>query len=391
MIINKKIAMKFIARLFFAGSIITTLVSCNNDNTKQTLEVEKIQPGTTRKEWGSIDGQPIYLYTLTNANGTAVSIINYGGIVTSFITKDKQGNSSSIVVGLDSIDQYQLGHPYFGALIGRYGNRIGDAKFSIGKEIYTLAANNGKNALHGGLNGFDKVIWSVDPPIDSVSSIILHYMSKDGEEGYPGNLNVTVKYTLGEQDDLSIIYDATTDKATPVNLTNHSYFNLHGDVKETILAHQLQINANAYTPVDTTLIPTGELKAVAGTPFDFTSPAIIGSRIDAVTGNPGGYDHNFVLNRKGTGLVTAAIVYDSVSGRVLEVKTTEPGIQFYTGNFLDGTFNNHTRTPVKFRTAFCLETQHFPDSPNKPAFPSTILQPGETYHTETVYTVSLRK
>lgn len=383
--------MKFITSLFFAGCILTAVVSCNNDNKNQTVEAEKIVPGTTRKEWGSIEGQPVYLYTLTNARGTVVSITNYGGIVTSFVTKDKQGNSSSIVVGFDSLDKYLLKPPYFGALVGRYANRIGDAKFSIGTQAYTLAANNGKNALHGGLKGFDKVIWSVDPPIDSVASITLHYLSKDGEEGYPGNLNVTVKYTLGAEDDLSIVYDATTDKATPVNLTNHSYFNLHGDVKETILSHQVQINANAYTPVDTTLIPTGELKPVTGTPFDFTTPAIIGSRIEAVTGNPGGYDHNFVLNRKGGGLETAAIVYDSVSGRELEVKTTQPGIQFYTGNFLNGTFANHTGTAVNFRTAFCLETQHFPDSPNKPAFPTTILQPGETFHAETVYTVSLRK
>ncbi|ULQ51907.1 aldose epimerase family protein [Flavihumibacter fluvii] len=383
--------MKFITQVLFAGCIFTAMLSCNNNTKNETVEAEKTTSGTSRKEWGNIEGQPVYLYTLSNAKGTVVNITNYGGIVTSFVTKDKQGVASSIVLGFDSLAPYLQKHPYFGAIIGRYGNRIGDAKFSIGKEHYTLAANNGKNALHGGLKGFDKVIWSVDPPVDSVPSITLHYMSKDGEEGYPGNLNVTVKYTLGDNDDLSIVYDATTDKATPVNLTNHSYFNLSGDVKETILGHEVQINANSYTPVDTTLITTGEITSVKGTPFDFTTPQTVGSRIDAVTGNPGGYDHNYVLNRQGTGLETAATVYDPVSGRVLEVKTTEPGMQFYTGNFLDGSVINHTGTPVNFRTALCLETQHFPDSPNKPAFPTTILQPGETYHSETVYTVSLRK
>jgi aldose 1-epimerase len=383
--------MTFITRLCIAGSLFISVISCTNDNKKVTVEAAIIKSGTTRKEWGSIDGQPLYLYTLTNARGTEVKITNYGGIVTSFVTKDKAGKASSVVVGFDSIDQYLKKPPYFGALVGRYGNRIGDAKFSIGKETYTLAANNGKNHLHGGLKGFDKVIWSVDPPVDSVASITLHYMSRDGEEGYPGNLNVTVTYSLGENDDLAIVYDATTDKATPVNLTNHSYWNLTGDVQSTILAHQLQLNADNYTPVDSTLITTGEIKPVKGTAFDFTTPEIIGSRIDAVTGNPGGYDHNYVLNRQGAGLETAATVYDSVSGRVLEVKTSQPGIQFYTGNFLDGSFINHTGTPVKFRTAFCLETQHYPDSPNKPSFPTTILQPGETYHYETVYTVSLRK
>jgi aldose 1-epimerase len=377
-------------RQFFFASILLLILSCKTENKKQMVVKEISTTGTTRIAWGNIGDMPVYLYTLTNGLGTKVTITNYGGIIASFATKDKQGAISSIVVGFDSIDQYLKKPPYFGALVGRYGNRIGDAKFSIGKANYTLAANNGKNHLHGGLVGFDKVIWSVDPPVDSVASIVLHYLSKDGEEGYPGNLNVTVKYTLGDNNDLSIVYDATTDKATPVNLTNHSYFNLTGDVKSTVLAHQLQINANAYTPVDTSLIPTGELKQVMGTPFDFTKSMAIGSRIDQVTGNPGGYDHNFVLNRTGKGLEIAALVYDSTSGRLLEVKTTQPGIQFYTGNFLDGKFSNHTGTSVQFRTAFCLETQHFPDSPNKPAFPTTILQPGETYHTETVYTVSVK-
>lgn len=383
--------MKLTTKFIYTVSILITMLSCNNNSKTEAVETVKQKAGTSEKDWGTVEGQQVKLYTLTNSKGTVVTITNYGGIVTSFVTRDKQGVASSIVVGMDSIGPYLQKPPYFGALVGRYGNRIGDAKFTIGKETYNLAANNGKNHLHGGLKGFDKVIWTVDPIVDSVPAITLHYLSKDGEEGYPGNLQVKVKYTLGENDDLAIVYDATTDKPTPVNLTNHSYFNLTGDVKSTVLDHRVQLMAKAYTPVDTTLIPTGELKDVHGTPFDFTSPQSIGSRIDAVTGNPGGYDHNYVLDRKGAGLEVAAIVTDSVSGRVLEVKTTQPGIQFYTGNFLNGSFINHTGSPVNFRTAFCLETQHFPDSPNKPAFPTTILQPGETYHTETVYTVSLLK
>ncbi|MBZ5857516.1 aldose epimerase family protein [Flavihumibacter profundi] len=380
--------MKFMSALFTAG-ILAATVSCNNtpEEKKQpeiTVPVVKI----TQADWGNIEGTPVHLYTLTNQKGTTVTITNYGGIVTSFVTKDKQGVASSIVVGFDSLAPYLQSPPYFGAIIGRYGNRIGNAKFSIGKQGYTLAANNGKNHLHGGIKGFDKVIWQAAPLEDSIASLTLSYLSKDGEEGYPGNLQVTVKYTLTDDDELAIAYDATTDKPTPVNLTNHSYFNLTGDTKETILNHKLQISADAYTPVDNTLIPTGEIRAVKGTPFDFTSPQTIGSRMDSV---PGGYDHNWVLNRTGAGLQKIASVSDSVSGRELEVSTTEPGLQFYTGNFLDGKFINHTGTKVNLHTALTLETQHYPDSPNKKNFPTTILQPGEKYHTETVYKVSLTK
>src|ERR1019366_6429683 len=276
--------------------------------------------------------------------------------------------------------------PYFGALIGRYENRIGDAKFSLEGATYKLAANNGKNHLHGGIKGFDKVVWDVSVPNDEIPSLTLNYLSKDGEEGYPGNLNVTVIYTLTNDDELKIEYNAETDKATPVNLTNHSYFNLSGDVSNTILNHRLMIDADNYTPVDSTLIPTGEIKSVKESPFDFTSSKIIGRDIDSVKG---GYDHNWVLNKKDTSLQKVAVLSDSISGRSLEVYTTQPGIQFYTGNFLDGKFINRDGKPLKQHTALCLETQHFPDSPNKSNFPSTILRPGKKYYSVTMYRVTL--
>lgn len=373
-------------------SLITGMVACGGENqqTSQENTETMIKAGVTTKDWGETDGKKVQLFTLTNKNGVTVGITNYGGIVTSWVTPDKHGNKSSVVVGMESLDEYLKKPPYFGALIGRYGNRIGDAKFKLDGKTYTLAANNGKNNLHGGNKGFDKVVWDAIPAADSSSSLTLTYLSKDGEEGFPGNLKVTVVYTLTDADELNIEYTAETDKATPVNLTNHSYFNLTGSTDNTILNHSLQINGDHFTPVDTTLIPTGEIKAVAGTPFDFTTPHTIGARIDSVPGGaPGGYDHNYVLNRKDSTLQLVATLSDTTSGRKLEVYTTEPGIQFYSGNFLDGTFSSGGK-PVKFRTALCLETQHFPDSPNKPKFPSTILQPGQKYHTVTKYKVSLQ-
>ena len=342
--------------------------------------------GITKTDWGSVDSNKVYLFTLTNKKGTQVKITNYGGIVTSFIAEDKSGNKSSIVVGFDSLGSYLRKPPYFGALIGRYGNRIGDATFVLDGEKYTLAANNGKNSLHGGLKGFDKVVWDSGVINDSIPSLSLNYNSKDGEEGFPGNLKVNVQYTLTDDNELKIEYNAETDKATPVNLTNHSYFNLTGDVSNTILNQTLMIDADNYTPVDSALIPTGEIKPVKGTPFDFTKPKRIGKDIDQVTG---GYDHNWVLNSHEGSLQKVAILADSASGRTLEVYTTEPGLQFYTGNFLDGQFLNHDGKPVKQHTALCLETQHFPDSPNKSNFPSTILRPGEKYHTVTAYKLSI--
>jgi aldose 1-epimerase len=372
--------------------LITGIASCGGENKQPSPENSEamIKPGVTTKDWGETDGKKIQLFTLTNKNGVTVSITNYGGIVTSWVTPDKHGNRSSVVVGMESLQEYLKKPPYFGAIIGRYGNRIGDAKFKLDGKTYTLAANNGKNNLHGGNKGFDKVVWDAAPAADSTPALSLSYLSKDGEEGFPGNLKVTVVYTLTDDDALNIEYTAETDKATPVNLTNHSYFNLTGSTENTILNHTLQLTADRFTPVDTTLIPTGEIKPVAGTPFDFTKAETIGARIDAVPGAaPGGYDHNYVINRKDSSLQLVAVLADTTSGRKLEVFTTEPGIQFYSGNFLDGTFVSGGK-PVKFRTALCLETQHYPDSPNKPNFPTTILKPGQKYHTVTKYKVSLQ-
>ena len=374
--------------LSVAFLIVTAFASCSGNDENKTAEnnsPDSLKTGITRKDWGEFDGKKISLYTLTNDKGNQVTITNYGGTVTSFVTPDKNGNKSSIIVGFDSLQPYLQKPPYFGALIGRYGNRIGDAKFSLDGKEYTLAANNGKNHLHGGLKGFDKVVWDASVADSSTPSLTLKYLSKDGEEGYPGNLSVTVQYTLTNDDELKIEYNATTDKATPVNLTNHSYFNLTGDVSNTILDHTLMIDADHYTPVDTTLIPTGEIKPVKGTPFDFTSAKKIGKDISQV---PGGYDHNWVLNKKDSSLEKVAELTDSVSGRTMDVYTTQPGLQFYTGNFLDGTFTNRGGTPLKLHSALCLETQHFPDSPNKPNFPTTILQPGQQYHSVTMYKVT---
>jgi aldose 1-epimerase len=342
----------------------------------------------TRQDWGELDGKKVYLYTLTNKSGTEVKITNYGGIVTSWITPDKNGQKSNIVLGFDDLKGYQGKTPYFGATVGRYGNRIANGRFTLDGKEYKLATNNGKNHLHGGIKGFDKVVWDADQTDENSPSLTLHYLSKDGEEGYPGNLNVTVKFTLTDENGLGIEYDATTDKATPVNLTNHSYFNLTGDVSKSILEHTLMVDADKYTPVDATLIPTGELKDVTGTPFDFRKPKKIGAEIGQVKG---GYDHNFVLNGKGTDAQRIAVLTDDISGRQLEVYTTEPGVQFYTGNFLDGSLQTSDGRPINKNTGMCLETQHFPDSPNKPNFPSTILQPGQKYHTVTRYVVGVKK
>ncbi|MEP6949998.1 MAG: aldose epimerase family protein [Ginsengibacter sp.] len=364
-----------------------TLASCNsnNENKKEESEPTKAtKAGIIKTDWGELDGKKVYLFALVNDKGTEVKITTYGGRVTSFVTAGKNNNRSDIVVGFDSLQPYLQKPPYFGALVGRYGNRIGDAKFMLNGATYKLAANDGKNHLHGGIKGFDKVVWDASTVADSIPSLTLKYLSKDGEEGYPGNLDVTVQYTLTNDNELKIEYNAQTDKATPVNLTNHSYFNLTGDVNNTILNHTLMIDADNYTPVDSTLIPTGEIKTVKGTPFDFTSAKKIGRDIGSVTG---GYDHNWVLNKKDASLQKVAVLSDSASGRSLEVYTTEPGLQFYTGNFLDGKFKNRDGKSINQHTALCMETQHFPDSPNKPNFPSTILKPGDKYHSETVYKV----
>ncbi|MEO5685328.1 MAG: aldose epimerase family protein [Chitinophagaceae bacterium] len=377
--------MTTIARLFFA-TIFLTIINMSCTNAPSNKDSSTAAAAITKQDFGEADGKPVSLFTLTNKKGIQVKITNYGGIVTSWTAPDKSGAASSIVLGFDSLSGYLAKPPYFGALVGRYGNRIANGAFKIGDSSYTLAKNNGKNHLHGGLKGFDKVVWDA-AMVDSVAALTLTYTSKDGEEGYPGNLKVTVVYTLSDDDELGIEYSAETDKSTPVNLTNHSYFNLTGSVSNTILNHILQIDADAYTPVDTTLIPTGVLQPVKGTPFDFTSPTAIGARIANV---PGGYDHNFVLNSKDGSLHLAAVLTDSISGRKLEVFTTQPGLQFYTGNFLDGSFKTNDGKSINKNTALCLETQHFPDSPNQPSFPSTILKPGEKYHSITKYKLSVQ-
>jgi aldose 1-epimerase len=350
-------------------------------------EKENIKPMTGKTLYGMIGADSVFQYTLTNKNGMVVKILNYGGTVTDIITPDKNGKMGDVVLGYDSLAGYlQTGNPYFGCLVGRYGNRIANAKFTLDGKEYTLAVNNSPNTLHGGLKGFDKVIWTVKSFDDS--NLSLSYLSKDGEEGYPGNLSVDVTYSLSDDNGLKIEYTAVTDKATPLNLTNHCYFNLSAGADSTILDHELMLKADKYTPVNGTLIPIGKIDDVKGTPMDFTTSKKVGKDIANVTG---GYDHNWVVNRSGSDLELIASVYHAGSGRYMEVFTTQPGIQFYTGNFLDGTLKN-TRNGMKYvkHAALCLETQHFPDSPNQPAFPSTILKPGETYQQITVYKFGTR-
>lgn len=343
------------------------------------------------EDFGTLeDGRSAQLYTLTNANGMEAKITNYGGIVTSLTAPDKDGNFENVVLGFDSLDkyleeEYRNANPYFGALIGRYGNRIGDAEFTLDGEEYQLSANDGDNHLHGGVKGFDKVLWEVVEA--SENSLELSYLSEDGEMGYPGNLNVTVVYSLTADNELKIEYSATTDKATPINLTHHSYFNLSGDPATQILDHRLMIDASNYTPVDNELIPTGEIAPVKETAFDFTELYEIGARIDEVEG---GYDHNFVLDNVDGSLRNVATLVDPESGRQMEVITEEPGLQFYSGNFLDGSLTGPEGTEFIQYSALCLETQHFPNSPNEPDFPSTILEPGDTYNTTTLYRFSVR-
>ena len=344
--------------------------------------------GLTSRAYGkTTDGTPVTLYTLTNAHGLEATITNYGGIVVSLKTPDRTGKMGDVVLGFDTFEPYLGQHPHFGALIGRYGNRIGKAKFTLDGKEYTLAKNNGENSLHGGIMAFDKVVWTAKPATRKDGQALeLTYVSKDMEEGFPGTLTATVVYTLTDADELRIEYQAKTDKPTIVNLTNHSYFNLSGSGD--ILKHELMLDADRFTPVDSGLIPTGELKPVQGTPFDFRKPAAIGARIDAADEQikmGGGYDHNWVLNGKAGTMHLAARVHDPSSGRTMEVTTTEPGVQFYTGNFLDGSIKGKGGQVYAKRSGFCLETQHFPDSPNKPSFPSTTLRPGATYSTTTVY------
>ncbi len=344
----------------------------------------------------SVDGKPIDVFTLTNSHGIELQAMSYGGIILSLKVPDRTGKPADIVLGFDTPEGYLKNPPppYFGAIVGRYGNRIAKGKFTIDGHNYSLATNNGPNALHGGNKGFDKVVWTGEPKQTADSaSVVFTRTSPDGEEGYPGALAARVTYTLTDKNELIVEYHATTDKPTPVNLTQHSYFNLAGEGSGDILGHELTINADRYTPVDDTLIPTGELAAVDGTPFDFRKPTPIGARIgqdNPQLKNGKGYDHNWVLNRSGAGLQLAARLTDPKSGRTMEVRTTEPGLQFYSGNFLDGTITGKAGHVYAFRGGLCLETQHYPDSPNHANFPSAILRPGQTYDSKTVFTFSAK-
>ena len=361
----------------------------------------KIQKQTFGK---TADGTTVDLYTLTNARGAEAKIITYGGIVVSLKVPDRNGKLADVVLGYDNLDGY-LNHndPYMGAIIGRYANRIARGKFTLDGHEYTLSVNNGENHLHGGLRGFDKVVWNAKPlKVSYGVALELTYLSKDGEEGYPGNLSVKVTYTLTNKNELEISYSATTDKDTVINLTHHSYFNLAGQGNGDILNHRMFINASRFTPTDAGSIPTGELRSVRGTPFDFTRMTAIGARInddDQQLRFGNGYDHNFVLNRKRSlvpcyivscDLRRAAKVYEPTTGRVMEVFTTEPGVQLYTGNFLDGSITGKDGKVYNRRYGFSLEAQHFPDSPNKPKFPSVVLAPGQRYSQTTIYKFSAR-
>ena len=356
------------------------------------------QPGgrVTRAPFGATPaGQAVDIFTLTNAHGMEVRAMTYGGIIVSLKVPDRAGRVGDVVLGYDSLAGYLKASPYFGAIVGRYGNRIGRSEFTLDGTTYHVPANDGVNSLHGGIVGFDKVVWDAEPFwSDSGVGVAFTHTSPDGDQGYPGKLDVRVTYTLTDRNELIVDYHATTDKATPINLTQHSYFNLAGDGSGDVLQQVVWVNADRYTPVDSTLIPTGVLAPVAGTPFDFTTPTAIGARIaqdDEQLRRGRGYDHNFVLDRTGPGLVRAARVVDPASGRTLDVSTTEPGLQLYTGNFLDGTITGKGGHVYGHRNAFCLETQHFPDSPNHPDFPSTILRPGAAYDSRTIFTFGVSK
>ena len=372
--------------------LFLSFISCENitkeNEIMSLVNIDKKPFGVTK------DGIDINQYILKNANGMQITVINYGGIITSWKAKDRDGSYEDIVLGFDNLSDYESSSPYFGALIGRYGNRIKKGKFNLDGVEYTLAVNNGENHLHGGVKGFDKVIWEVEEEVkESSASLILRHMSTDMEEGYPGNLDVKVIYTLTNYDELKVRYEAETDKKTIVNLTQHSYFNLSANLSRDILAHQITIDADSFLPVDKTLIPSGELRDVEGTPFDFRVPKRVGDDINEdytqlTFGN--GYDHCWVLNNQNEGVRFVASAYDTLSGRSLEIFSDQPGIQFYSGNFLDGTLKSKDGGNYEFRSGFCLETQHYPNSPNQESFPSVILNPGEKYNTETIFRFSTR-
>ena len=362
--------------------MIIDCASCRKD-TDVALSISEEDYGST------LEDMPVKLYTLTNTGGMQVKITNFGGTVVSICVKDREGNFDDVVLGYDSLEGYINDTAYFGGIIGRFCNRIGNARFTLDGVEYILARNNADNHLHGGIKGFNKVLWDTEEIRgDDFVGLTLSYNSQDGEENYPGNLQVEVTYKLTDSDELKIDYRAKTDKKTILNLTNHSYFNLTGAGGGNILGHELMLNADRFTPVDNNLIPTGELLSVDGTPLDFRQSTVIGARINQeydqlVLG--GGYDHNWVLNSTDVSLTLAARVYEPTTGRILEVETTQPGIQFYSGNFLDGSATGKGGQTYHHRYGFCLETQHYPDSPNRPEFPSTVLNPGEQYIETTVF------
>lgn len=378
--------MKLNRNLFFA--LLLLLVS---------VAIATAQTGITKESFGkTADGQSVDIYTLTNRHGMKARITNYGGIVVSLTAPDRDGKYADVVLGYNDLDSYlKPPFPYFGALIGRYGNRIAKGRFTLNGVEYKLAVNNGENSLHGGLKGFDKVVWTASEVRSAAGPALdLKYLSKDGEEGYPGNLSVDVVYTLTNNDELKIDYRATTDKDTVLNLTHHGYFNLAGEGNGDILNHRLVLKANRFLPTDAGAIPTGELRNVAGSPFDFLKMTAMGAHINDENeqikiGN--GYDHTWVINGLMGKLRQAAIVFEPTTGRMMEVWTTEPGVQFYTGNYLDGTAVGKSGKPYQRRNGFCLETQHYPDSPNHPKFPTTTLKKGQTFRSTTVYKFSARK
>ncbi|MCX6279483.1 MAG: galactose mutarotase [Bacteroidetes bacterium] len=391
----RKLIILFSVAILFGGSACQVNIHENkpdNINVKISSDFESSvkneNPMITKKHFGMADQKEVFLYTLDNKNGAQVSITNYGGIITSIMVPDKNDKMGDIVLGYDSLEQYIANNPYFGAIVGRYANRIAKGKFTLNGKVYQLAINNGKNSLHGGIKGFDKVVWDAQEHSDSLKTeLVLTYLSKDGEEGYPGNLKVKVTYTLDIHNNLTMLIEAETDKPTPVNLCNHTYFNL-SEADTNILGHHLTLYANNFTEVNGELIPTGASPSVSGTPMDFNNSQQIGSRIRKVKG---GYDHNYVLKKDAGKLAMAAQLLDPRTGRQIEILTTQPGIQFYSGNFLDGTIKGKGGKIYGKHYGLCLETQRFPDSPNQPSFPNTILKPGEKYSETTIYRFSAFK
>ena len=365
---------------------LTACSTCPCGKAKQapmTASIQKAPFGQTP------DGAAVDLYTLKNAHGLTLKVMTYGAIITEMHTPDRNGVLGDVVFGFDSLDGYLKGHPYFGCAVGRYANRVAKGKFTLDGQTYTLATNNYPNALHGGLKGFDKVVWAaVSLTVPGGVAVKFSYTSKDGEEGYPGTLKAVVTYTLTDANELRMDYEATTDKATVFNLTNHTYWNLAGTGD--IYGHELTLASDQFTPVDDTLIPTGVIAPVKGTPMDFTTAKPIGRDLKQLTNTPQGYDHNFVLRSRGGKLAACATVHEPKTGRVLEITTDQPGVQFYSGNFLDGTLTGKGGRVYQQHHALCLETQHFPDSPNQPKFPSTVLRPGQVFKSTTVHKFSAR-